>query len=133
MSATENKMLLAEIFEAMSRGDTRPFRDAMADEMRWVFPGNWSWSGTWEPKTAVLGDLLGPLMAQFRDYRSEADFMVAEADRVVLQARSHATTTRGEAYEQTYCYVFRVADGRLVEVIEHCDSSLVERVLDPPR
>lgn len=36
------------------------------------------------------------------------------------------------AHPQTYCYVFRVADGRTVEVVEHCDTALVERVLTPP-
>ncbi|NUS66210.1 MAG: hypothetical protein HOQ46_21490, partial [Saccharothrix sp.] len=32
---------------------------------------------------------------------------------------------RGEA-------VFRVAGGRLTEVVEHCDTALVERVLERP-
>jgi ketosteroid isomerase-like protein len=41
---------------------------------------------------------------------------------------------RGYAdYHQTYCHVFRVRDGQLTEVIEHCDTALVERVLQPPR
>ena len=52
------------------------------------FPGNWSWSGIWGPKEVVLRDLLGPLMAQFVGrYRSEADLILADGDRVVVQAR----------------------------------------------
>jgi uncharacterized protein len=39
----------------------------------------------------------------------------------------------GQAYRQTYCFVFRVADGRITEVVEHCDTALVERVLTPLR
>ncbi|WP_327110250.1 nuclear transport factor 2 family protein [Nocardia sp. NBC_01730] len=132
MSVIENKKLLEGIFEQMSHGNTRAMGDAMADDFRWVFPGDWSWTGIWEPKSVVLQQLLRPLMAQFTEYRCAADVIVAEGDRVVVQARGYGVTTRGETYDQTYCFVFRVADGQLKEVVEHCDTALVERVLDPP-
>jgi ketosteroid isomerase-like protein len=135
MSTAENKKLLQGIFDQMAEGNTRALSDAMADDFRWVFPGSWSWSGIWGPKPVALHGLLRPLMAQFAgDYRSEPDLVLADADRVVVQARGYATTKRGEPYHQTYCFIFRVADGRLTEVVEHCDTALVERVLDrPPR
>jgi ketosteroid isomerase-like protein len=133
MSTVENRKLLQGIFEEMARGNPRALSDAMAEDFRWVFPGNWSWSGSWGPKSVALGGLLRPLMAQFADgYRSEADLILADGDRVVVQARGYATTHRGAPYHQTYCYIFRVVDGRLTEVVEHCDTALVERVLDAP-
>ncbi|MBF6228568.1 nuclear transport factor 2 family protein [Nocardia abscessus] len=132
MTAMENKKLLADIFEQMSLGNTRALSDAMADDFRWVFPGDWSWSGTWEPKSAVLEGLLRPLMAQFTEYRSAAELILAEDDRVVVRARAQAVTTRGDTYDQIYCLLFRVADGKLREVVEYCDTALVERVLTRP-
>ncbi|MEU2039120.1 nuclear transport factor 2 family protein [Nocardia niwae] len=132
MTAIENKKLLMEIFEQMSLGNTRAFSDAMADDFRWIFPGDWSWSGTWEPKSVVLDHLLRPLMTQFTEYRSAAERIVAEDDHVVVRARAQAVTTRGESYDQTYCFVFRVADGKLREVVEYCNTALVERVLTRP-
>ncbi|MFD0853761.1 nuclear transport factor 2 family protein [Actinomadura adrarensis] len=132
MSAEEaNKKLLQEIFDQMAKGNTRAMSDAMADDFRWIFPGDWSWTGTWGPKDVTLKGLLRPLMAQFTEYRSEADLILADGDRVIVQAHSEATTTRGNAYNQTYCFIFRVADGKLTEVIEHCDTALVDRVLTP--
>src|SRR3954454_1324243 len=81
-----------------------------------------------------MNGLLRPLMEQFPGgYRSEADFVLAEGGRVVVQARGHATTARGEAYDQTYLYIFRIRDGRITEVVEHCDTALVERVLELPQ
>jgi ketosteroid isomerase-like protein len=132
MTAIENKKLLADIFEQMSLGNTRALSDAMADDFRWVFPGDWSWSGTWEPKSAVLERLLRPLMAQFTGYRIAAETIIADGDRVVVRARAEGVTTRGESYDQTYCFVFRVADGKLRDVFEYCDTALVERVLTRP-
>ena len=129
----ENRRLLAGIFDQLAVGNGRPLVDAMADDCRWVFPGTWSWAGTWGPKREIVAGLLRPLMAQFRTYRSQADLIIATGDRVVVQARGYATTTRGQRYDQTYCYLYRVAGGRLTEVVEHCDTALVERVLTPVR
>jgi uncharacterized protein len=129
----ENKKLLQDVFNELAAGNARAMSDAMADDFRWVFPGQWSWSGVFEPKRLVVGELLRPLMAQFEGYRSEAELILADGDRVVVQARSSATTKRGDAYNQTYCFVFRVRNGQLTEVVEHCDTALVERVLEPPR
>ncbi|MGA6167754.1 nuclear transport factor 2 family protein [Amycolatopsis magusensis] len=130
MGTAENKELVEGIFAEMAAGNPRAMSDAMADDFRWIIPGAWSWSGTWPTKTATLTGLLRPLMAQFPGgYRSEADFVLADGNRVVVQARAQATTTAGESYHQTYCFVFTVEDGKLTEVIEHCDTALVERVL----
>lgn len=134
MSTEQNRKLLQDIFGEVAKGNTRALSDAMAEDFRWVFPGNWAWSGTWEPKSEVVHGLLRPLMAQYEGhYHLEADLVLADGDRVVVQARGRGTTTRGELYDQTYCFIFRVAGGRLTEVIEHCDTALVERVLDPIR
>ena len=135
MDAAANKELLRGIFEAWSRGDARPLIEAMDDEFSWIFPGSWSWSGTWGPKKVVVEDLLrGQLAPQFAErFESHADFFLADEDRVVVQTRGHTVTTAGEPYENTYCMIFRVRAGKLTEVIEHCDTSLVDRVLQPPR
>jgi uncharacterized protein len=129
----QNKDLVARVFERTAQGDMRALSEAMADDFRWVFPGSWSWSGTWAPKDVVVNGLLRPLMTQLGgEYRLTADFVLADGDRVVVQAVGDGTTTAGQAYRQTYCFVFRVADGRLTEVVEHCDTALVEQVLTAP-
>ncbi|MEV0251497.1 nuclear transport factor 2 family protein [Nocardia sp. NPDC050712] len=132
MSTESNRESVRAIFDQLAQGNTRALGDALADDCRWIFPGNWSWSARWEPKTEVVQGLLRPLMAQFGNvYRMEADLILADGDRVVVQARGYGTTTRGEPYHQTYCFLFRLARGRIAEVVEHCDTALVERVLDP--
>ncbi|MEU6580730.1 nuclear transport factor 2 family protein [Nocardia sp. NPDC046763] len=132
MSTTENRELIRVVFEQMAEGNGRALTDAMADECSWTFPGEWSWAGTWAPKTAVVHGLLRPLMGQFADtYRMEADLILADGNRVVVQARGYATTVAGEPYHQTYCLLFTLAGGLIIEVVEHCDTSLVERVLQP--
>ena len=50
----------------------------------------------------------------------------------MVRARAEARTVGGEDYPQAYCYVFTVRDGRLIDVLEYCDTALVERVLELP-
>ncbi|MEU6558576.1 nuclear transport factor 2 family protein [Nocardia nova] len=133
MSTDDNRALLRNIFDRTATGDARALSDAMADEFRWTFPGHWSWSGSWGPKTTALQGLLRPLMSQFTDYRLIADAIHADGDQVVVRAHAAAVTTRGAAYDQVYCFVFTVAEGLLTEVVEYCDTALVERVLEPLR
>jgi ketosteroid isomerase-like protein len=133
MAPEENRRLLSTIFDALAGGDPRPFVAAMADEFSWHFAGSWSWAIDWgASREETRRRLLGPLMAQFADYRVRAEEMIAEGDRVVVRAAAQARTVRGEDYPQAYCYVFTVRDGRLIDVLEYCDTALVERVLELP-
>jgi hypothetical protein len=133
MSTEDNKRLLAEIFDALAVGDQRPFAAAMADDLRWRFAGHWSWARDWgATKQEVRENLLAPLMAQFTEYRATADEIIAVGDRVVVRAHADAKTVRGDPYPQAYCYVFRLHEGLITEVVEYCDTALVERVLTLP-
>ncbi|HTU77702.1 MAG TPA: nuclear transport factor 2 family protein [Solirubrobacteraceae bacterium] len=133
MSSDTNRRLLTTIFDSLAAGETRPFADAMSEDFRWRFAGEWSWARDWgNGKREVRRNLLAPLMAQFRDYRCTAQEIIAAGDRVVVRAKADARTVRGERYPQAYCYVFRVEHARLTEVIEYCDTALVERVLALP-
>jgi ketosteroid isomerase-like protein len=130
MSTSQNAHLLREVYAELARGNTRALSDVMADDVSWTFPGAWSWAGTWTSKRSVLGDFLRPLMTQFADYRAEADEILAVGDRVIARVRATATTVRGDAYPQHYCFIYTLADGRITEVVEYCDTALVERVLE---
>lgn len=129
----QNRELIGSIFTALAAGEQRPFVEAMSEDFRWRFAGEWSWVRDWgASKAEVRGNLLQPLMAQFAEYRSSAEEIIAEGDRVVVRARAVGRTVRGEDYPQAYCYVFRLAAGRITEVLEYCDTALVERVLELP-
>ncbi len=99
----------------------------------WRFAGEWSWVRDWgDTKDDVRRNLLAPLMTQFAEYRASAEEIIVDGDRVVVRARAQAKTTAGDDYPQAYCYVFRVESGLITEVIEYCDTALVERVLRLP-
>lgn len=132
-TAATNKALLQSIYAALADGDGRPLRDAMAEDFSWTIAGHSAWSRRWDGREAVLQDLLAPLMKRFATrYRSHAEHFIAEGDSVVVQCRGEVQTTAGEAYDNHYCMVYRVTDGRLRSVIEYMDTDLACRVLGTP-
>ncbi|SEF38345.1 hypothetical protein SAMN05421837_12070 [Amycolatopsis pretoriensis] len=130
MSASENKQLLESAFDAWATGDIRPLIAAMADDVTWTVSGHNSWSGTFAGKDSVRRDLLGPLGEQFEGtYTSTASRFVAEDDVVVVETRGSVATKTGRRYDNRYCFVFRLEEGRIREITEYMDTQLVAEVL----
>jgi ketosteroid isomerase-like protein len=125
-----NRATMQALFDALAEGDAGPFLDALADDVRWEVTGTSRWSRTYAGKRSVMADFLGPIMAQFGTrYRNRARRMIAEADHVVVQCRGEVTTKAGKPYNNEYCWVFRLEDGKVKEVTEYMCTKLAEAAL----
>ncbi len=125
-----NKQLLQTIFEGLARGDGKAFIDGMADDIRWTLTGTNAWSGTYEGKDVVRQQLLRPLLDQFAtQYTNQARRIIGEGAWVVVECVGNVETKRGERYDNRYCWVCRVEDGKLRELVEYMDTELVAKVL----
>jgi ketosteroid isomerase-like protein len=133
MGAGEHKQLMEGVFAELSQGNGQPFMDALADDVRWTVIGSSPWSRTYAGKREVVEQLMRPLFSQFADqYTARAIRVLAEDDVVVVEARGQVNTKSGGPYNQTYCYVFRLADGQVRELTEYLDTELVNQALEPP-
>ncbi len=131
MSAIENKQLMQYIFSELSKGNSKPFVENLADDMRWTITGTTKWSKTYDGKQSVLTELLQPLFAQFEtQYTNTARRFIAEDDYVVVECRGQVTTKKGIPYNNTYCYVCRIAEGKIKELTEYLDTELVTAALN---
>lgn len=127
-----NRQLMERVFEGLARGDGSAFVESMSDDFTWVITGTTAWSGTYRGKREVRERLLGPLMAQLENYRNRPLSMTAEDDRVVVECRGESVTRSGERYDNAYCWVCQIQDGRLTRLTEYMDTELVTRALAPP-
>lgn len=133
MSAAENKQLMQQIFAELAQGNGKAFRDSLAEDFRWTLTGTTKWSKTYEGKQVVLNDLLRPLFAQFADqYTNVAHRFIAEGEYVVVECRGRVTTKAGKPYNNVYCWVCRIAGGKLRELTEYMDTELVATALGDP-
>ena len=133
VAAAENKQLMQGIYSELAKGNSRPFVDAMADDVRWFMMGTTKWSRAYHGKQAVLTELLAPLRAQFAgQYTAAASRFIAEGDLVVAEVRGQVTTKAGKPYNNAYCFIFKIAGGKVKEMTEYLDTELVSAALADP-
>ena len=129
MGAPENKQLLQSIFAELAKGNSKPFVESMADDFRWTVTGTTKWSRTYDGKQTILTELLAVLRSRIDgNLKTTAHRFIAEDDFVVVEARGSNTTKTGKPYNNNYCFVFTVGDGKLQEVTEYLDTELVTAV-----
>ena len=135
MSAQANKKLIQEIFAAAGNPDPTArdralFVASLADDVRWVVTGQYSWSRTFTGKASILRDLHGHVRSLLVDpARTIAERFIADGDIVVVEARGNNLTKTGVRYDNEYCLVFRLENGKIREIREYCDSVLTEKAL----
>jgi ketosteroid isomerase-like protein len=133
MSAAANKELVRNIFIGLAQGNPTMFVDSMDDKFRWRISGDSRWSKTFDGKQAVLGELFGLLRAKIADRpRTIAHRFIAEGDLVVVEARGNNISKTGAPYNNSYCFVVRIAEGKLQEITEYCDTDLAMKALGAP-
>ena len=133
MVASENKKLMQHIFSELSKGNSRPFVESMADEFSWTIAGTGRWSLNYDGKRAVIDELFGELRARLAPpIAMDAHRFIADEDYVAVQARGRNTTKDGVPYNNSYCLVFRLAGGKLREVTEYMDTELAAAALGDP-
>jgi ketosteroid isomerase-like protein len=126
MSAEENKRLIQRVFEELERGNAPAFIEVMADDVNWHVTGTTKFSKTYRGKAELMSELVGPLFGQLDGpLAMTGDRFIADGDYVVVEARGKATTKSGKSYNNKYCWVFRMEDGRIKEVTEYMDTQLV--------
>jgi ketosteroid isomerase-like protein len=133
MTADANKATITAIMDALAKGETQPFADAMAEDFVWRMIGTTPWSGEFVGKADVRGRLIKSLFEQFATpYRNSAKRILSDGDFVVVECKGEVKTTSGKQYNNTYCYVIRMADGMMKELTEYMDTALVNEALEAP-
>ncbi len=132
MTVEANRKLVQQIYaDSASRSGTT-FADNLAADASWIVTGQYSWSHQFKGREAILNGLMG----HFRSLivhrpRSVAHNFIADGDHVAVESRGDNVTKSGLRYDNQYCMVFRIENGKIKEIKEYCDSDLVERVLGP--
>lgn len=128
MSASENKAIIETAFSAWSQGDGMAVFNLIADHVEWTITGSSPISGTYTSKHDFIEKALkpqrehltGPPVAQVRA-------VFAEDDWVVVEWEGTAMTKAGMPYNNQYCYVLKVRNGRIVRGTTYWDTELVNR------
>ena len=129
MGVAENKKLVQSFYEAGNRGDFDACFDLISDDITWTNIGSTSLSGTYRGKEELMEKLLGPLFGQLKaGISSSIDNLLGEADYVVALTSGTAETKDGRPYNNKYCQVIRIRNGKFAEVTEYFDTELTASI-----
>jgi len=132
MTTAANKQLMQDLLAKAAAGDRAPYIAAIVEDVTMVVTGQYSWSQAFRSKEALLRDLYGHLASLLADGRRTIPLrFIADDDHVVVEAKGDMRTKDGQPYNNDYCLIYRLRDGRIVEIREYCDSALTEAVLGP--
>jgi ketosteroid isomerase-like protein len=129
MSEESNRKTIEDFFAAGNRNDMETVVAMIADDVVWTGVGSTRLSGTFRGKSELNERLFGPLFGSLKEgIQMALERMIAKDDYVVVQASGKAETLSGQAYNNHYCWIIRLRDGRLAEVTEYADTALINSV-----
>lgn len=128
-SLEENKAVAAELLEAFSRGDVPGMVALMTDDATWWVGGRIDGlSGTYgrdEFAALVEGAKAAYKTGALKIWPTG---MVAEGDKVAIEAESHAELHNGRVYSNLYHLLVTVREGKIAAVKEYCDTLHMKQV-----
>lgn len=117
------KQIISNFLATFSRGDVDGVLDSMTDDATWwVSGGLEGMSGTYDK--ASFGPLLRGATSLYVEgaLRITPTSMIAEGDRVAVEAEGFATMTSGRIYQPRYHFLIEVKDGKVRRVREYMDT-----------
>ena len=124
----ENRRIVRELFDALSRSDVATVDRLYADEFEIWTAGSLPFSGRHD-KAYALGATEMILGAFPQGIAFTIDAMTVEGERVAIEAHSDGTHVSGTHYHNEYHFLLRIRDGQVVEFKEYMDTALAAKVL----
>lgn len=123
-----NKDTVTRFFHALNAGDTRAIVDAYADEGCVETKGTTLISGVFNKEQIAAS--AGAIFEVFpKGLSFEITGMVAEGEKVAVEATSRGEHISGQIYGNEYHFLFEFRDGKLLRLKEYMDTEQVTDVL----
>jgi uncharacterized protein len=127
MSIEANVQTVKDFFAAIGRGDREGLLALVAEDVKWVIPGeDWPLAGT-RRGHAGLADLLETASKTMETSTEPREF-VAQGDRVLVVgfARGKIKATN-KTFDDDWIFAITVRDGRLTSIREYIDTQALAR------
>ncbi len=128
MGTAENKELARRFVDAISKGDIETIQRSFADDGTVWTLGTMPISGTFTKDQVSMASRR--VLELFpKGLKMTIKGITAEDDRVAIEAVSHGIHSSGREYSNTYHFLMRARDGKIVEWREYMDTMHANDVL----
>ncbi len=132
---TKPRAVVERTLDAMARVDIQGVVSNLSDDVVWeVMGASYMPAGCrFEGKEAVQRDFLIGIVATVFDatapFNLDVQGIHGDGPTVAVEWVLRARTNKGRSYENTYCLIFTVANGRIRSVREYTNTEYQKRVL----
>lgn len=127
-AAEQHKTIVSRFFEALNTGDVDTVVNTYAENGQVQTMGGTLISGTFS-KAQITDSVKGIFDVFPRGLKFSIDDMVAEGNKVAVEAKSQGEHVSGKTYSNEYHFLFEFLDGKLIKLKEYMDTELVTDVL----
>lgn len=126
MSASEkNEQLVKTFFETLSTGDLEKVRPLLHEEATWQamatgIPG----LGVHRGRDVIIDEFLDPVRGMFEpgDPKVYMDTIISKGNLVSCETRGVGKLKNGKEYNNKYCWMIEIKDGKIYALREYMDS-----------
>jgi len=123
MTAEEKKDLVTRTWSAFGKGDIKGAFANMDDNVSWLVPGNAPGvSGLKKGKDEILKFMSGVGAVFPEGLKSEFRRIYCDGDTVIVELTNRGKVSNGKQYENEYCFVFELENGKVRRIREYVDT-----------
>jgi uncharacterized protein len=127
MNSSDNKQAVVNAYASMAAGNPAPYLDLLSDDVSITMFGDHRFARTFKGKIDIYDNLIGPIREVLDgSIRMNVTHVAAENDTVIVEALGEARTKDGRNYKNSYCFVLKLANGKITESREYMDTQLVK-------
>lgn len=127
MDSETTRDLVQRFLDARAADDTTGVEALLADDASWQPPPSMG-LGPFNGREEVAKALTSGRIFEPGSVRREVVKLLADGDTAVAIQRLSATTKRGVAYDNEYCWVYTCRDGKIARLDEYVDSYKAAKV-----
>jgi len=129
MNTDRNKQIVLAAYAALNAGDFAGYYDRMADDVEITYYGSHRFSRAYKGKEDIAKNFVPPLRERLEgSIKLRVKNAIAEGDQVVVEAQGEARTKDGHDYNNLYCIVLHLRDGKIATIREYMDTDLTKRI-----
>lgn len=130
MTNEEKKNLVTQTWTSFGKGDIKAAFANMSDNVSWLVPGTTAGvSGLKRGKDEILKFVSGLGSVFPEGLQSEIRRTYCDGDTVIVELTNRGKVSNGKSYENEYCFVFELEDGKVRRIREYVDTQKSKEIL----
>jgi len=129
MDSQQSKLIVVAAWKAFASRDPGQIAAVFTPDARWIAPKDnatavaLGYASGMEGRDAIVHFLTQEFRRLFvQDVSIDFRGFYADGSTVVVEERTRATLANGRAYDNDYCFVFELEDGKVKQVREYMDT-----------